>query len=284
MNGLSDLHVHTDFSDGSESPEVVLANANRHGIRDLALTDHDTTHWLTESCTDLFFRAGTLGIALIRGVEVSARDAATGKKAHILGYWPGCEPFIPTHLTPFCDTIRQRRNEAAMRQVSILQNLGYPITEQDIWDESRSGQVYKQHILKALFRKGLASGPADLFYRSHFGKGGDCWYEIEYVPAADVVAAIRADGGFPVLAHPGQQRNYEAVPPLVEAGLMGIEYRHPSHSEEARSQIFALSEKYCLFRTAGSDYHGTLQPGRSLGAFPLTPEERRELSYVGFLK
>ena len=37
---MIDLHLHTTASDGSDAPEAVVALAERHGVRVLALTDH----------------------------------------------------------------------------------------------------------------------------------------------------------------------------------------------------------------------------------------------------
>jgi len=281
---LSDLHVHTQYSDGSNTPEEILDMAHTLGIRDLALTDHDTTHWLTQNGTYAFYRAEKMGISLIRGVEISARDYDTGKKAHILGYWPGCEPFEPVHLQPFCEIMQQRRTDVSTRQISVLQNLGFPITLEEVKDNCKADQVFKHHILKTLFEKGLTSEIMGDFYRQHFRRGCDCFFEIEYVPASDVVAAICADNGYPVLAHPGQQKNYEAIPALTHAGLRGIEYLHPSHTDADRLLIAALSRKYGLFRTAGSDFHGAYQKSRALGSYSLFKEDRDELVKVGLLQ
>lgn len=281
---MSDLHVHTQYSDGSNTPEEVFDKACTLGIRYLALTDHDTVHWLTQYGIDAFHRAETFGISLTRGVEISARDYETGKKTHILGYWPGCESFAPVHLLPFCLTIQQRRTEVSLRQIAVLQSLGYPISIDDVRADCKADQIFKHHILNTMYQKGLIPDIMGDVYRQHFRRGGDCFFDIEYVPAQDVVAAIRADNGYPVLAHPGQQHNYESVPSLVEAGLMGIEYQHPSHTEEDRFKISALSNKFGLFRTAGSDFHGAYHTGRTLGSQSLSQNDTEELIRIGLLQ
>jgi len=281
---ISDLHVHSEYSDGSNTPEEIFEMARTLGIRDLALTDHDTTHWLTQSGLDAYYQAETFGISLIRGIEVSAKDYSTGKKAHILGYWPGCESFVPVHLLPFCRTMQARRTEVSRMQVKVLQNLGLPVTISEIEGVSKADQVFKHQILRTLFDKGLIDETMGDFYRQHFRRGGDCFFEIEYVPAQDVVAAILADHGYPVLAHPGQQKNFESVPALTEAGLMGIEYLHPAHTQEDRSSIISLSKEFGLFKTAGSDYHGAYHQSRSLGSCSLSKDDRDELVKIGLLQ
>ena len=281
---LSDLHVHTEYSDGSNSPDEVFEMARILDIHDLALTDHDTTHWLTQSGVDAFNRAQTFGISLIRGIEVSARDYDTGKKAHILGYWPGCESFMPVHLLPFCQTMQERRTEVSYQQIGVLQRLGIPVSVEEVLENCKADQIFKHHILKTLFEKGLINDIMGNFYRQHFRRGCDCYFDLEYVSAQDVVAAIRADNGYPVLAHPGQQKNYSSVPALTEAGLMGIEYLHPVHTEEDKTLITDLAQKYSLFKTAGSDFHGIYHQGRSLGSCILSDDDRDELVRRGLLK
>lgn len=281
---LSDLHVHTEYSDGSNTPDEIFELARTLDIHDLALTDHDTTHWLTQSGVDAFYRAQTFGISLIRGIEVSARDYDTGKKAHILGYWPGCESFEPVHLFPFCQIMKERRTEVSYRQIAVLQRLGIPISVEEVLGNCKADQIFKHHILKTLFEKGLINDIMGDFYRQHFRRGCDCYFDLEYVSAQDVVAAIRADNGYPVLAHPGQQKNFSSVPALSEAGLMGIEYLHPVHTEEDKSQITDLAQKFSLFKTAGSDFHGIYHQSRSLGSYILSDDDRDELVRQGLLK
>ncbi|MFT8871591.1 MAG: hypothetical protein ABF868_04780 [Sporolactobacillus sp.] len=69
-------------------------------------------------------------------------------------------------------------------------------------------------------------------------------------------AAIRAAGGVPILAHPGQFDNFSAVGEWVRAGLEGIEVYHPLHDSRHEQRAAELAEKYGLIISGGSDYHG----------------------------
>lgn len=280
----TDLHVHTVYSDGADLPETILDLAHLLGIRDLAFTDHDTTFWPDGRGSSVYPYAKDRGISLVRGVEMSAREAKTGKKAHILGYWPGCEPFSLPHLTPFCRMIRDRRNESAEKQIRVLNHLGFPIDFDEVQKNCQADMVFKHHILKTMRSRGLIPDAMGNFYREHFMRGGDCFFEIEYADALLVTEAIRKDGGFAVLAHPGQQKNLAIVPDLIEAGLSGIEYAHPCHDETVKKEIDRIANETGLLKTGGSDYHGEYTPGRILGTCTLSKTERANLCRAGFLK
>ena len=69
---------------------------------------------------------------------MSARDCDTGKKAHILGYWPGCESFVPVHVSPFCKLMQERRTEVSSRQIAVLQRLGIPISLEEVMEHCKT--------------------------------------------------------------------------------------------------------------------------------------------------
>jgi predicted metal-dependent phosphoesterase TrpH len=79
---------------------------------------------------------------------------------------------------------------------------------------------------------------------------------MEYVDAIMAVKAIRAAGGVPVLAHPGQYGSFEIIPDLVEAGLEGIEVLHPHHGHAEEERAISYADQYNLIKTGGSDFHG----------------------------
>ena len=88
----------------------------------------------------------------------------------------------------------------------------------------------------------------------------------EHIHPEDAISGILASGGIPVLAHPcygsgvelilGEALN-ERVRRLMKYGLQGLEAFYSGFPESSRSQVLALSERYGLYITAGSDYHGT---------------------------
>ena len=122
--------------------------------------------------------------------------------------------------------------------------------------------VFKQHIMHALINKGYCTGIYNDLSEKLFSKGnpnnevGIAYIPIEY---AEVIAAIHAicdAGGVPILAHPGSSNNFELVPLLINAGLRGIEVKHPHHNKNNEAEALRLAKKFNLIISGGSDYHG----------------------------
>lgn len=240
----ADLHIHTTLSDGSEEPQEVIRMAREAGLSLIALTDHDTLEGLRY--------AGVYGgLRVLAGVEVSAIDSASGRKAHILGY--ALREGRP--LQALCQPLLEQRHRNVLRMIDLLAGQGYHI---DPLRLRRAGgkYLYKQHLLEYLMRTGQAPEMFGEFYRRTFGRGGLCYLVNPYIEAAQAVRAIRAGGGLAVLAHPGQQQNLDLVPGLVAAGLCGLERAHFSNSEADQAEIDRLAARYGLFLTGGSDFHG----------------------------
>jgi hypothetical protein len=59
-----------------------------------------------------------------------------------------------------------------------------------------------------------------------------------------------------VIAHPGIVAQHWDFPAWTEAGLNGIEVFYPAHTFSLRQELLSLADKYGLFVTGGSDYHG----------------------------
>ena len=65
---VADLHLHTNFSDGTYTPEELVMHARRVGLSAIALTDHDTV----EGCARLAAAAAAAGVEFIPGAELTA--------------------------------------------------------------------------------------------------------------------------------------------------------------------------------------------------------------------
>lgn len=243
----ADLHLHTRVSDGSEDIEEILRMAKENGINHLAITNHDTTLRTEE----YIGKAKEQGIYAIPGVEMSAYDQEYDVRAHILGY----NYKTTSHIEAIGAETLRSRTENGYKYIEVLNRIGYHADLEAIRKLSTTA-IYKQHILAYLMQTGQSDEIFGDVYYKEFKNGGPCSFDVDYPDAVVCVKAICADGGIPVLAHPGQQNNFALLPKLVAAGLRGIEYDHPSHDEKMRKKVEKVAQEFGLFMTGGSDFHG----------------------------
>lgn len=241
----ADLHIHTSYSDGSDTPAQVVEKALALGLRALAITDHDTVAGVGPA------RAAASGrsLAVIPGVEINT-DAG-GRQVHILGYFIDiAHPELTGRLASLAEA-----GEARVKKiVAWLRRLDIPIRYEDVRARD-SGTIGRAHVAMALCRLGTVASIQEAFDR-FLGRGGPAYVRRTGCTPEEAVATVLAAGGVPVLAHPGIAGAGEMIPALVRAGLKGLEVHHPAHAPEQVRHYLELSETYGLVPTGGSDYHG----------------------------
>jgi predicted metal-dependent phosphoesterase TrpH len=255
---LIDLHTHSTASDGTDTPEQLVAAAHRAGVDVLAITDHDTTGgW------DAAAAALPSGMRLVRGAEFSC-VSPTGREerpvsVHLLGYL-----FDPAHPAIVAEQSRLR-DDRVVRLARITEKMtadGYPVDVESVFELVPEGaSVGRPHLARALVAAGVVESVNDAFATLlHNGSP-------YYVPKADTpveraIAMVRAAGGVAVFAHPLARRRGRVVEPSVIAdlatiGLGGVEVDHPDHAQEDRELLRELAAAHDLVTTGSSDYHGT---------------------------
>ncbi|QGH36699.1 PHP domain-containing protein [Gracilibacillus salitolerans] len=258
----ADLHVHSHYSDGSDSVEELMQQAVKANVTDISIVDHDTVAGWPE-----MKRLGKkYGINVIPGIEISAYDYKRDRKVHVLGYHYRTEA---THIHALCAPLLNRRHENSLWQIEQIRSLGYRIDQDEIAETAKPSQaIYKQHIMRHITNESYTSADYRLVYRSLFKGEGVAKRDIAYVDVFDAVEAIVLDGGIAVVAHPGQLNSYDIIPELVEIGLGGIELAHPDHTKTDYQRVKALADQYKLLMTGGTDYHG--EYGIEIGIGDLT--------------
>jgi predicted metal-dependent phosphoesterase TrpH len=229
-------------------PDIVSL-AKRLGLDYISITDHDTAEHLPEAVAE----GERQGVAVIPGTEISAYDAATGGKLHILCYRAGKPRLITDACRPFLEERRQANRESAER----VREAGYPISLEDVEGYVGAGGVlHRQHVMHALADRGYTNTIYGELYRKLYGEGGIAASRSRYMTAQDAVKLSLDAGGLPVLAHPFQYDSMGALPGLVECGLRGIELIHHTQTPERRRAVADAAEMYGLFTTGGTDFHG----------------------------
>lgn len=255
-----DLHIHSTFSDGTNSPDELVALAVKGGLSTISLTDHDTM-----AGTGEIVEAGKrVGIEVIPGLELSVVHG--GKPLHILGYWIDEND---DHLQAGLVKIQQARKERNKKIIDKLMALGIRVTMDELEEFSGHGQAGRPHIGALLIQHGVVKNINQAF--KHYLKKGRCAYVArDEFKAKTAIRLIKQAGGLAVLAHPVQfDASLTALPDLfeklVEKGLDGVEVYYPTQSASYRKKLCRIAERYDLLYTGGSDYHGDIRPGTSLG-------------------
>ncbi|MEJ1921628.1 PHP domain-containing protein [Microbacterium sp. KHB019] len=255
--GPSDLHMHSNHSDGTENPGQVVRQAREHGIRTMALTDHDrTTGWDEAART-----AVSLGMTFIPGMELSAKHQ--WRSVHVLGYL-----FDPEDAALRAETDRIRDDRVG-RAERIVRNIGrdYELSWADVLEQTTvDATVGRPHIADALVARGIVRDRAEAFDGILHPREG--YYEPHYAP--DPLTAVRliADaGGVTIIAHPvtsGRDRMMplDFIEQLIAAGLGGFEIDHRENTEQGKRTLQKLASKHDLIVTGSSDYHGAGKPNR----------------------
>lgn len=258
MSERCDLHMHTTFSDGTETPAQLVARAKARGVRTIALTDHDTLGGL-EAC----FAAGAAqGVEVIAGTELSVeyRDRTT----HLLGYFRG--PVVPS-LDARLASLRDGRDNRNEKICQKLRDLGMEIDLGEV-EAIATESVGRPHIAQILMQKGYVASVKEAFER-FLGKGKPAYQGRDRFGAKEAFAAIVEAGGVPVLAHPYilcQPSEFAAVlDELVPLGLAGVECLYSEHSPEQTAAYQRETLARGLLVTGGSDFHGTVKPHIELG-------------------
>lgn len=254
-----DLHTHSTFSDGTDSPAAVVERAIAAGLTVVALTDHDGFEGLAEAAAAAEGRIG-----FIPGVELSVDWK--GRAMHLLAYWVEDGP---GPLQDALTDIRASRWTRNIEMIEALQAMGIDITVDEVLEEAGHGVVGRPHIAAVLCRHGAAENNADAFER-YLGSAGAAYRQRKRLTASDAVELTRASGGVTSVAHPhtvaDSAEEYRQVFDGVAAlGVDGIECHYVEYEPELRNRLAAWADDLGLIPTGGSDYHGAYKPGIEVG-------------------
>ncbi|MEU9863272.1 PHP domain-containing protein [Streptomyces sp. NPDC047971] len=267
-----DLHTHSTASDGTDTPAELVRNAAAAGLDVVALTDHDTTRGYAEATAAL-----PEGLTLVTGAELSCRVDGVG--LHMLAYL--FDPEEP-ELAAERELVRDDRVPRARAMVGKLQELGVPVTWEQVARIAGDGSVGRPHVAEALVELGVVPDVSGAFTQEWLADGGRAYVEKHELDPSDAIRLVKAAGGVTVFAHPAAVKRGEVVPEstiarLAEAGLDGIEVDHMDHDEATRARLRGLAKELGLLTTGSSDYHGSRKTCR-LGEFTTDPEIYGEIT------
>src|SRR5262245_54137951 len=214
MAGAVDLHSHTTASDGSFTPQQLVREAARRGVRVLAVTDHDSTEGIAPALAEAVRHPP---LEIVPGIEINCD--VEGAEIHILGYYVDYEA---DWFQEFCRAQWHERRERVHRMAARLAELQMPIDPDEVFALVREGSAGRPHVAQAMVKRGYVKSVREAFDK-YLAAGKPGHVSRKKLSPEDAVRLIRKAAGVPVFAHPGLSDRDEMIPALIAAGLMGLE-------------------------------------------------------------
>lgn len=276
---MIDLHSHSTASDGTDSPSELIGIALAKKLKALALTDHDTCDGLAEAS-----KAAEAGkFFFIPGIEIEIIWERPGI-FHLLGL---NILEYRSNLEPLLGEVRNRRKARNEGIIERMQDSGIKVELSDIENIAGGGTIGRPHFADYLVKNGHVKYQQEAFNR-FLRPGKDFYVPFLGITLEMAVDAIHGAGGKAIVAHPNSLglKDGELLAQFElfkKSGIDGLEAWHPSVRYKEALKFEDLAKSLDLGISAGSDYHGTRHPGRSLGK---TLESRQKIDdrFLAFLQ
>ncbi len=262
-----DLHSHSTYSDGLLTPAELVTRAHGHGVKMVALTDHDELSGLTEARV----AAEARGMRFIDGVEISVSWAS--ETLHIVGL--NIDP-LHSELAGGLSKVRAGRHIRAERIAADLERAGIAGAMAGASTYARNPDLLSRaHFARYLVERGFVKDTSTAFKR-YLTKGKPGYVEHQWATLPEAVRWIRAAGGAAVIAHPGRYKlmNKDREAMLGEfrdLGGAGVEVVTGSHTVDQYATWARYAQRFGLKASAGSDFHGPGESYLDLGNLPDLP-------------
>lgn len=248
---LTDLHMHSYYSDGTMSPREIVEDAKKRNVQLIAITDHN----VLDSYTELKKAAEEFGIKVIRGVEIDARFEDI--VVHILAYNFEDNENLFNLIHKAKNELLETSIELIKRMENDYENISSEDYEAYDYDKRKGGWKGIHY----LFDRGITS---ELFEGVKYYGKYKCGHEyFDYPTVEEVVKAVHEANGYVVLAHPcnyyknnTKEEVLEKLEKFKSIGIDGVECYYPANSEMMTETCVEFCKNNDMIITVGSDSHG----------------------------
>ncbi len=245
-----DLHIHSDASDGTCPPRVVVERAAEVGLDTIAITDHDTVEGFETAASV----GREIGVTVVSACEFSV--AASWGELHLLAYFL---PHKDPRLVSFIEHQQVMRSRRAEAIVGRLADVGVHVDLEDVLANAKGAAVGRPHVARALVDSGAATDINDAF-RKYLASKRPAFVPKKLPELRDVTELVRSLNGVTSAAHLRSRATRTTLIGLKAAEVDAVEVLHPAHVEIVAEKISALAIEVGLLRTGGSDWHGEDSP------------------------
>ena len=273
MQGI-DLHTHSNISDGTLTPALLVEAAIEKGIHTLALTDHDSMDGLIQA--EQF--AKNQPIQIISGVEISSQWSRPATKKSYGVHIVALNMQNPEPLQRLLTAQKKIRAERAKEICDLL----IPLIHQDIYADvvakvdGEPDRITRTHIAKTLVEKGIVQRAQQAFDK-YIKEGKKAYVKFNGLGLAETIQVIHESQGFAVLAHPTRyDLSATNIRYLIELfaqhGGDAIELPPAIETASTRQMVDRMIAEHALKVSVGSDFHGDNMPWIKLGNIPHVKE------------
>ena len=263
MKEMVDLHLHSNFSDGTYPPAEVIRRVAAAGLKAASICDHD----MIDGTDDALQAGEEFGVEILTGVELSVVWEEY-HDIHRLGYgFDHRHPELKAALQEFRD-FRSNRNVMIVERVNekLEQEGRAPLSIANVQARA-AGAIGRPHIAMELVEQGHVADADEAFKRYLV----PCNVDKRFFPIAEAIDLIHQAGGVAVLAHPpfissDRKLLTKMFDTFVELGLDGIEAYNSGGSNEEIDWEISEARKRNLVVTGGSDFHGDSKGDIKIGS------------------
>ncbi len=263
-----DLHVHTNKSDGTNTPSEILIKAEELGLERIAITDHETVAAYTEVIGNRHLFSGTI----VPGIEL--KTICKGREIELLGFGISIED-MKKNLPLFYKSKEKINRGYLSAIIKVLKERGI-ILPKDIERQYTGGSQPSWFIRKVIFEdeENLEENMRKFYddrighinktalYRDWFSNPQSNFY-VEYhgYPSYDkAIELIKMCHGKVFIPHIFQygEISKEILAEMLQTGeIDGIECYYPTFSLEQTQDLLNVCKDKNLLISGGSDFHGT---------------------------
>lgn len=261
---MIDLHMHSNYSDGTLSVEEILEEAKKLGLTQISITDHNILDGSIEASNIIS------DVDFIVGVELSV--GFEKEEVHLLGYFPNTSIF--KNVKFIIKESKINKKVALMEMIENLNNMGYDIDISEL-SEFGKGELNRVHICKVLMKHGYIKSVQEGFEKL-IGDDCEAYVERKVTPLKEACEAIHNDNGIAVIAHPYEYTHLDTdlFLNLIIDDIDGIECYHPSATPEQSRHLASIAIMNNKIITGGSDFHGDNKPNIKMNMMEVNDEHK----------
>lgn len=271
---MIDLHTHTNHSDGTDSLEQILKNAEESNIEVLSITDHDSVGAYLELEENPSFRNLYSGKIIVGSELKTFYDKVS---IEILAYGIDYKKIRIHKYDAF-----QMQKEILEKYKKIANELGLKYDKNEFYIDRKNPckqwasfvlatEILKHDENKEIIQK-IGEFTPTSFFRVHQSNKESVFYYDESYASIDInetISRIHKAGGLAFLAHgfiyPFKDKTKTIEEILTTTKIDGMECMYPLFSDEERKIAFDLCKKHNKYMSGGTDYHAKNKPDIMLG-------------------